>query len=398
VAIGHRQAVGEEDEAGEKDEPDTSNRVNERRSRREEARDEGTVDEEAQENRERGRMMEGARSATNVDENGQYTTTDEGNLPPEPPLPSPPPSPPPPIPNHPERRDHNDDAMKSSRTAARRRADAVHGPGGETKSRGSAPPSVRLEGEKNKASSLNVEVDDVKTVDTKVEDNHDTQQTPRGPVGTPDGDERRPDEPTDPPDEEEGARRGKGESRVESRTEPIESTVEDVETKESRRGGQPRGRGGNEDESREVEGQVKGERGGQSEVDACHRDGRTNDTGDVTSGTTHDSKRVEAGPLANDEAGQQRNGKPSTSTNSPTPSTPSTIATKRPTRHVNLPRRRGRLKSTTTNISRTRVYGIHTKSQHREEDEGTEARSVDTVDTTHAPASRQLPYRVITPA
>jgi hypothetical protein len=65
-------------------------------------------------------------------------------------------------------------------------------------------------------------------------------------------------------------------------------------------------RGGNGDESREVE----GERGGQSEDDGCQRDGRTNDTGDATSSASCDSKRVEAAPLADDEDGQQRNGKP----------------------------------------------------------------------------------------
>ncbi|KIJ10122.1 hypothetical protein PAXINDRAFT_16828 [Paxillus involutus ATCC 200175] len=123
----------------------------------------------------------------------------------------------------------------------------------------------------------------------------------------------------------------------------------------------PRGREDEGVETREVEGEERG----QSEDDACQRDGRTNDTGDATSSASCDSLRVETGALADDEAGQQCNGKPRASTNSPEPSTPPTplpYATKRPTHIANPPRRHGHLKTLSTNVSRTRAYGLRTKS------------------------------------
>ncbi|KIJ09064.1 hypothetical protein PAXINDRAFT_17847 [Paxillus involutus ATCC 200175] len=303
LAIGHRQAVGEEDEVGENgDDTKTLYRVEERRSRRGEARDEAREDQEV------GSREERRTAATNAN--------NEDDAPSTPPSPQPPPLP---VPNHPEQPHHVDTA---------KRADALHDPGGETDAPGSQPPSVRLEGEKNKASSLNVEPDNVKTDDATVEEDQDDQQTPRDPVGTPDGDERCPSEPTEPPDEKDGER----ETNVSSRTdEPGDEGVE-------------------ESRSREVE----GKEGDQSEGDGCQRDGRTNDAGDATSSASCDSLRVETGALADDEAGQQCDGKPRASTNPPEPSTPSTpppYATKRPTHIANPPRRRGRLKTLPTNIS-----------------------------------------------
>ncbi|KIJ08147.1 hypothetical protein PAXINDRAFT_18692, partial [Paxillus involutus ATCC 200175] len=376
MAMGHRESEGEEIEVGvREDDTNTSNGVDERQCQREEARDEARDDEEGRKVEERRIKEEGGRTAaTNVNANGQYLSNDEGDLPPEPPpshypVPTPSSSPP-------ERRDGDVDTAKSNKTPARRRADAVHDPGGETKkppsvrlegesskrsslhvetddvetedddlkssktaartradalhdpggqmnSPGSKPPSVGLEGERIRRSSLHVEADDVKTNDDRVENGHNTQQSPRRPVGTTDGDERRPNGPTEPPDEEEWADGRDGEvtgtstiEKVESRVDPVEN----AESKSSRRGDEPRGREDEGVETREVEGEERG----QSEGDGCQRDGRTIDTGDATSGTTPDSKRVEAGPLADDETSQQRNGRPNVSNHSPTPSTPST--------------------------------------------------------------------------
>ncbi|KIJ05132.1 hypothetical protein PAXINDRAFT_21586 [Paxillus involutus ATCC 200175] len=271
VAVGHREAAGARDEVGERyDDQETSNRVDEERSRRGEAKD----DEEDRE--DEGRPNEGEErrtAATIANVNGQYTTTEAWDLPPESPpfphhpAPQPPPSsplsPPSPIPPtsppYPERRGDDVDTTKSNKTPARRRADAVHDPGGETKkppsvrlegesgrqsslhvetddvetdnlktcktaaqrmcadalhnpggqtdAPGSQPPSIRLEGEKDKASSLYVEADHVEADNNDVgtvDHDHDTQQSPRRPVGTPDGDKRRPSEPTEPPDEKHG--------------------------------------------------------------------------------------------------------------------------------------------------------------------------------------------------
>ncbi|KAF8833523.1 hypothetical protein BDN67DRAFT_1017457 [Paxillus ammoniavirescens] len=105
--------------------------------------------------------------------------------------------------------------------AARRCADAVHDPGGETDAPGSQPPSVRLEGERNRLPSLYIETDDNEVDETKPS---------RNPVGTTDGDEHRPSEPTEPPDEKDGEREVDGELKKVDTTE----TVERVETKESR--------------------------------------------------------------------------------------------------------------------------------------------------------------------
>ncbi|KIJ11305.1 hypothetical protein PAXINDRAFT_15772 [Paxillus involutus ATCC 200175] len=95
--------------------------------------------------------------------------------------------------------------LKSSKTAARTRADALHNPGGQMNSPGSKPPSVELEGERIRWSSLCVEADDVEMNNDSVENDHDTQQSPRRPVGTTDGDKRHPNGPTQPSDKEKGA-------------------------------------------------------------------------------------------------------------------------------------------------------------------------------------------------
>ncbi|KIJ05131.1 hypothetical protein PAXINDRAFT_21585 [Paxillus involutus ATCC 200175] len=195
--------------------------------------------------------------------------------------------------------------------------------------------------------------------------------------------------------------------------------VEEVETKSSRRGDEPRGREDEESRSREVE----GKEGGQSEGDACQRDGRTNDTGDATSSASCNSSRVETGALAEHEDGQHRDGIRNASMNVPGPPSPLPYAMPRPTHITNPPRRRGRLKSPPTKVSRTRAYGLCTKSDGHADHlpvqsdatemvrsyrgsvpkppqsrtKGTEARTSTphTVDITH---TRELPYRVIMPA
>ncbi|KAF8834232.1 hypothetical protein BDN67DRAFT_1016714 [Paxillus ammoniavirescens] len=189
--------------------------------------------------------------------------------------------------------------------ATRHRADTVHNPGSKTVSPGSEPPSVRLEGERNKATSLNIELTKVKTVDDNVEEDQDDQKPPRDSVGTPDGDDRRPNELTEPPDEDEGARGGNSEV-----------------TDESSRVDEPKGKGDEgadkRAESREVEGEVRDKVKGND----GHRDGRTNDTG-----------------------------RPDVTKHIPGPHTPHPSDTTRPTHLTNPPRHRGRLKSTPTNVS-----------------------------------------------
>ncbi|KIJ05750.1 hypothetical protein PAXINDRAFT_21017, partial [Paxillus involutus ATCC 200175] len=266
------------------------------------------------------------------------------------------------------------------------RADALHDQEGETVSPGSVPPSVRLEGERIRLTSPYVEVDDVEatTPDSKppsvrlegesgkqsslnvkstdVEDDPDDQTTPRDPAGTQDGDTRPPNEPTEPPDEE-GRRDGevRGKSRVQT-----------VETDESSRGDQAEGEG-DEGDKRVKSRAVEGEIGGQSEGVGGHQDGRMNDTGDVAGSTSCESWTTQNGTYESQPA---------------------------------------------------QAYGIRTKSYGRIDDhlpaqpdateaaqgyrgsvpeppqastKGTETRTSTpyTVDITH---TRELPYRVITPA
>jgi hypothetical protein len=183
---GRGEAVNGDDEVeveGSKDDDrKASNGVDGRQRRNDEAsRDEGSreVDREVEgsrENTEEGREVEEttdegeegrtsvqARSTTNVDGHGQYTPN-KGNSPQEPPPPFPHHPEPPPVPTptppapaptpptspYPERPHVDVDHTKSNKTPARRRADAVHDPGGETKK----PPSVRLEGESGRRSRL----------------------------------------------------------------------------------------------------------------------------------------------------------------------------------------------------------------------------------------------------
>ncbi|KIJ06131.1 hypothetical protein PAXINDRAFT_20666 [Paxillus involutus ATCC 200175] len=231
TAMSHREAAGARDEVGEgNDGWETSYRVEETLNEVEgsddaastsgEAKDEMRGDEEGQQTREgeRSRTRDPVRptTATNANEHDQHPSNDEDHSPrpsPQPPPPAFHPPAPTPTPPHPERPDDIDTA-KSNKTAAH------------------VPPSVRLEGERNRRTSLNIEVDEVKT-----DDNH-TQQLSRHPVGMTDGDERRPSEPTEPPDKEEGERGRDGEGDVESRVEPVQSNRVETSRRTRRRGGQ----------------------------------------------------------------------------------------------------------------------------------------------------------------
>ncbi|KIJ14166.1 hypothetical protein PAXINDRAFT_13079 [Paxillus involutus ATCC 200175] len=181
----------------------------------------------------------------------------------------------------------------------------------------SVPPSVRLEGEKIRRTSLYVEVDHVETDDAHAKED---EWPPDGEVmGT------------------------SMIEKVESRVDPVENT----ESKSLRRGDELRGREDERVESREVEGKL----GEQSKDDGCQQDGRTCDTGGATSGTSHNSKRVGAGPLTEDEANQHRNSKPNVTTGVPRPPTSLPYDTPRPTHIANPPRRHGRLKMQPTKVS-----------------------------------------------
>ncbi|KAF8832994.1 hypothetical protein BDN67DRAFT_1018085 [Paxillus ammoniavirescens] len=231
----------------------------------------------------------------NVNANGQYTSNEAGDLPPEPlPFlhhPAPPPlSPPPapPSPSHPKRH-HTIDTTKSNTTAAQRHADAMHDPGGQMDPPGSQPLTIRLEGERIRVTSLHVETAD----NDHAEEDPDNQNPPRNPVGMTDGDEHHPNGPTEPPDEKEGERGVDGKLKV--------KTVKNVESRESSRVDEP------EDEGVERETRLKeieDELGGTVEDNRGHRDGRTNDMGDQMSSASYDSQRVETGALAEDKVSQ----------------------------------------------------------------------------------------------
>ncbi|KAF8839610.1 hypothetical protein BDN67DRAFT_1012200 [Paxillus ammoniavirescens] len=209
----------------------------------------------------------------------------------------------------------NDETTSTPRGRTKR----LHDPGGQTDTPDSVPPSVQLEGEKIRPSSLYVEADHIKTDDHEVEVDHETQKPPRGPVGTQHGDMRCPNEPTEPPDEEEGARRGNGDMKVDRR---------------------PGGRGVEETKSREVEDEL----GGTDEDDDCQRDGRTNNTDAAMSSTSCDSLRVETGALADDEASQQCNATYSPPQSTTLPWTPQADTYKR---------------------QQARAYGVRTMSNSR---------------------------------
>ncbi|KIJ11665.1 hypothetical protein PAXINDRAFT_15481 [Paxillus involutus ATCC 200175] len=135
---GQGEAVSSDDKVeGSEDDQSTSYGDDERQCRREKARDEARDDEEGQQNRER-----------------------DDTPPPQPPSPPTPPA----LPPHPEQHDDNDHT-KSNKMPARTHADAMHDPGSETDSPGNKPPSVQLEGESSKWSSLHIETDDVETED-----------------------------------------------------------------------------------------------------------------------------------------------------------------------------------------------------------------------------------------
>ncbi|KAF9232028.1 hypothetical protein BU15DRAFT_81710 [Melanogaster broomeanus] len=112
-------------------------------------------------------------------------------------------------------------------------------------------------------------------------------------------------------------------------------------------------------QSRRVEGEI----GDQSEGNGSGQDhGPSSDDG-ATSGTSCDSKQVKRGPLAEDEAHQDRWYMHRLRNDIPEPCTPPTNRPKRPTKPANPPRRRGRLKmQPAKNLSSTRepapaVYG-----------------------------------------
>jgi hypothetical protein len=71
--------------------------------------------------------------------------------------------------------------------------------------------------------SLHVEADNVETNDDCVENDHDTQQSPKRPVGMTDSNERRPNGPTEPPDEEKGADGGYSKQEVKSMVKHIKT-------------------------------------------------------------------------------------------------------------------------------------------------------------------------------
>ncbi|KAF8836555.1 hypothetical protein BDN67DRAFT_1014615 [Paxillus ammoniavirescens] len=184
-------------------------------------------------------------------------------------------------------KEDNVDTTKLNKTPARRHADALHGPGGETTTSDSTPPSVWLKGESSKQASRLVE-----TNDEEDEDNH---RPSRSPVGMMDGDKCHPNKPTEPPDKEEGAQGENGKLRIKSRVEP-------VQLRESSQVDEPEDEGV-ERETRSKE--VKVELGGKVEDDGGHRDGRMNDMGDQMSSASCNSQQVETSALAEDKVGRQ---------------------------------------------------------------------------------------------
>ncbi|KIJ09950.1 hypothetical protein PAXINDRAFT_16988 [Paxillus involutus ATCC 200175] len=261
---GRGEGVGGDDKVEGNDDREMLYGDNKRRRQKEEARDEASRDdEEGLETREvEGMLNEGKErmTVTSVNEDSQLIINDEDNSP-SPPLPPnhlPTPEPPQldttPSPSPPERRNGNIDTAKSNKTPAQRHADAVHDPGGKTDTPGSVPPSVWLEGERNRATSLNVETDDNEV---------DEMKPSRNPVGTTDGDACRPSEPTEPPDKKEGERGVDTKSRD-------KTMVENIESKMSNQDDKPEGRGDKRDKLKEVEVEARS----QSEGEGCHRDGR----------------------------------------------------------------------------------------------------------------------------
>ncbi|KAF8836634.1 hypothetical protein BDN67DRAFT_983801 [Paxillus ammoniavirescens] len=168
--------------------------------------------------RSRGRwLVDREVKGSRDDKEGQETRGNEaGDLPPEPSAPPPPSSP-----SRPEQHHDDNDDLKSNTMATRTRVDAVHDPGGQTVEPEDKPPSVQLEGEKNKVTSLNVKVNNVEMDNDHTKVDNDKLKLPQDPVGMTDGNERRPNEPTEPPDKKEGKRGVDGESTVESTVERV---------------------------------------------------------------------------------------------------------------------------------------------------------------------------------
>ena len=99
---------------------------------------------------------------------------------------------------------------------------------------------------------------------------------------------------------------------------------------------------------------VEGDWGRQNDGEGVGHSGKGCRMGGATSSARRDSKRVETDPLATEKEGQHERRKRTTS-DVPRPSTPPPIHPIHPTEHVDPPRRRGRMKSPTTKIRRSRV-------------------------------------------
>ena len=119
---------------------------------------------------------------------------------------------------------------------------------------------------------------------------------------------------------------------------------------------EPGGRLGEQVEPDDVGGNLSHENDG----DGVGEDGRGCWMDDATSGARCDSRRVETRPLAREQADQhgQQEREPA---DVPEPSTPSQTTPRRHTNHPNPPRRRGKLKTSSRNVSQTRVH----KRTHR---------------------------------
>ncbi|KAF8840800.1 hypothetical protein BDN67DRAFT_980768 [Paxillus ammoniavirescens] len=107
--------------------------------------------------------------------------------------------------------------------AAQAHADTVHGLGGKTRAPGSLPPSIQLEGERNRSMSLYFKADHIKMNGDHAEEDHNNQRLPKDPVGTPDGDKYHPNRPIQPPDDKKGAQGVDGVEAVEREIRPKEA-------------------------------------------------------------------------------------------------------------------------------------------------------------------------------
>ncbi|KAF9230654.1 hypothetical protein BU15DRAFT_83363 [Melanogaster broomeanus] len=141
-----------------------------------------------------------------------------------------------------------------------------------------------------------------------------------------------------------------GDHRSERERPASERNGRDIEVNAPRRDTRPR------DEVRDDEGCRKG----QSEGGSSRRDCGPSSNDGATSGTGRDSKRVEAGPLAEDEPSQHENQDQTTRSVLGLPQSPTNNHANRPTKPMNPPRRRGRLKTRSARIHRARGHaGMH---------------------------------------